>query len=71
MKPAIVNLFDLERTFKSGDKITQKALVGAGLVKTKGDKIPVIKILGGGKLTKKLVFDKDLLMSGSVKKVVG
>jgi len=71
VKPDIVNLFDLERMFKSGDKITPKALIGAGLVKTKGDKMPAIKILGGGKLTKKLIFDKGLLMSEKVKKMVG
>lgn len=67
VKPAIINLFDLERAFKSGDKITPKALVAAGLVKSKGDKMPAIKILGGGGLTKKLVFDKSILMSGSVR----
>lgn len=66
VKPAIVNLFELEKAFKSGDKVTPKALVLAGLVKTKGDKMPKIKILGGGKLSKKLTFDKSILMSESV-----
>src|SRR3989344_856620 len=66
-KPAIVNLFELERAFKSGDKITSKTLVEAGLVKRKGDKMPKIKILGSGKLTKKLIFDKSILMSGPVR----
>ena len=67
VKPAIVNLFELEKAFKSGDKITPKSLVAAGLIKKKGDKMPAIKILGGGKLSKKLTFDKSILMSGSVR----
>ena len=77
-KPAIINLADLEKNFKNGDKITPKVLVLSGLVKTKGDKMPKIKILGGGlpdgkagKLTKKLIFDKNILMSESVKKEIG
>ena len=70
-KPAIVNLADLEKKFKNGDIITPKALVFCGLVKTEGNKMPKIKILGGGKLTKKLIFDKDILMSESVKKQIG
>lgn len=64
-KPAIVNLGELERKFNDGDKITPQALVKAGFVKSTGGKIPKIKILGSGKFTKKLVFDKSLLMSKS------
>lgn len=65
IKPAIVNLGDLEKHFQAGDKITAQALIKAGLVKDIGGKIPKIKILGSGKLTKKLIFDKNLLMSKS------
>ena len=85
-KPAIVNLGDLERKFSAlgesafggndGDKITPQVLVKAGLVKVSGGKMPKIKILAGGlrsqgKLTKKLIFDKNLLMSKSAKEHVG
>jgi len=64
-KPAVVNLGDLERKFKDGDKITPMALVNAGLIKAIGGKIPKIKILGGGKLTKKLILDKNFAISKS------
>ena len=78
-KPAVVNLADLEKNFKDGDKITFKSLTEAGLIKITGRKMPRIKILGGGlprlgkagKLNKKLIFDKDILMSASAKKHVG
>ena len=70
-KPAIVNLKDLETKFRDGDKITPQTLVKSGLIKTAGGKTPKIKILGSGKLTKKFVFDKNLLMSKSAKEYVG
>lgn len=65
-KPAIVNLRDLERKFADGEKVTAQTLVERKLVKSIGGKIPKIKILGAGKLTKKLEFDKNLAMSKSV-----
>lgn len=69
-KPAIVNLRDLERKFNDGEKVTAQTLIEKKLVKSIGGKIPKIKILGDGKLTKKLEFDKNLAMSKSVKKYV-
>ena len=77
-KPAIVNLGDLESKFQDGDKITLKTLIEKGLIESKGNKMPKIKILGSGlpagkagKLTKKLIFDKSIIMSESAKKYVG
>lgn len=66
-KPAVVNLRDLERKFESGEKVTAQALIAKKLVGAAGGKIPKIKILGSGKLTKKLEFDKNILMSRSVR----
>ena len=78
IRPAIVNLGDLERKFKDGDKITVKALLAAHLVKNTGGSAPKVKILGDGlprgkvgRLTKKLVFDKGILLSKSVKEKLG
>ncbi len=47
---AIVNLADLER-FENGAMVDEGALRGAGLIKGKHDGV---KVLGNGKLTKKL-----------------
>lgn len=53
-KPQIINLKDLEKHFKSNEKVTPETLLEKGLVgKVKG-KMPQVKILGQGKLTKKL-----------------
>ena len=74
IKPQVVNLGDLEKSFKDGERVTIALLLERGLIEFKGP----VKILGGGLpagkaggLTKKLSFDKNLLMSESVKKHVG
>lgn len=54
---AIVNLGILEKKVKDGDIITPKTLVEKGLVRQVKSKIPAIKILGTGKITKKLSFE--------------
>src|SRR3990167_9164036 len=58
-KVAVVNLRDLEKKFKDGEKITKELLIERGLIRSKRP----IKILGSGKLIKKFIFDKDILMS--------
>jgi len=70
-KPAVVNLGALDKTFKGGEKVTVKLLVERGLIQASGGKIPQVKILGDGALTKKLIFDKNLLMSKSAKEKIG
>lgn len=68
-KPQIVNLKDLEKQYKSGEKITPETLLEKGLIgKVKG-KMPGVKILGKGKLTKKLTVE-GCLMSKSVEKAL-
>jgi len=64
-KPEIVNLKDLEKHFRDGEIVSPETLFKKGLigkVKKKG-----VKILGKGKLTKKLEF-KNCKISKSVKK---
>lgn len=50
-KMAIVNLSDLDKIFKSGDKITPRELIKAGLIETSKNGV---KVLGFGQLSKKL-----------------
>lgn len=64
-KPQIVNLQDLEKHFQNGEIVSPETLFKKGLigkVKKEG-----VKILGKGKLTKKLEF-KNCKISKSVKK---
>jgi len=68
-KPQIINLSDLENNYKSGEKITSETLLEKKLiVKVKG-KMPEIKILGKGKLTKNLEVE-GCKMSKSVEKTI-
>ena len=56
-KPQIVNIKDLEKHFKTGEKITPQTLLEKGLiVKVKGKALNV-KILAKGKLKKKLEIE--------------
>jgi len=54
--PQPVNVSALEVNFKAGDTVNPKTLQSAGLVKGKGKKAPLVKILGTGELTKKLTI---------------
>jgi large subunit ribosomal protein L15 len=68
-KKNIIKLSDLEKHFKNGETVSIESLVKAGLV----DKIKVrrgVKILGDGKLTKKLTVDKNILLSKSAKAAI-
>ncbi len=56
VRPVPVNLRNLEMSFEAGDKVTPKDLVAKGVVGRSSGRIPKVKILGLGKLTKKLTI---------------
>lgn len=56
-KPQVVNLKDLEKNFGAGEKVTPEILLEKGLICRIKGKIPEIKILGKGKLTKKITIE--------------
>lgn len=53
----LVSLEQLEKHTKDGDAISPETLVKMGVVKTVKGKIPQVKILADGKLTKKLTIE--------------
>jgi large subunit ribosomal protein L15 len=53
VKPAIVNLEALEATVAAGETVTPAYLVEKGLVNKTGGRVPSVKILGTGDLSKK------------------
>jgi len=66
-KPQIVNLRDLEKHFKEGEIVSPETLFKKGLIaKVKSREPKEVKILGQGKLTKKLEI-KGCKLSKSVK----
>jgi large subunit ribosomal protein L15 len=53
----VINLEKIEKYFKEREKVTPDTLVEKGLMRKKSGKIPKVKILGRGEVTKKLIFE--------------
>jgi large subunit ribosomal protein L15 len=53
---AVVNVSALESVFESGSQVTPATILAAGLVSKVGGRIPKVKLLGTGELTKKLTI---------------
>ncbi len=69
VKPAPVNLTLIEATFENGAVITPEVLLAKKLVSRFGGRIPKIKILATGKLTKKVEIS-GCLMSATAKAAI-
>jgi large subunit ribosomal protein L15 len=50
----VVNVSSLEAVFASGDQVTPATILAHGLVEKLGGRVPKVKLLGTGELTKKL-----------------
>jgi large subunit ribosomal protein L15 len=55
VRPTVLNISALERTFAAGASVTPASLIAAGLISKRGGKMPLVKILGDGAITKSLV----------------
>jgi len=70
---AIINIGQLNALFQDGATINKEVLVDAGLVKVrnsdKGAKNFVVKVLGNGKLSKKLTISADAFSKSAVKAI--
>lgn len=53
-KPVAVNIFAMEEVFSANDAVTPATLVEKGVLTTWSGRIPMVKILGSGALTKAL-----------------
>lgn len=54
-KPVAVNLAALESAFKAGEKVTPSVLVERGVIRSSRSKVPEVKIVSDGELTKKVI----------------
>jgi len=61
-KPSVVNLDLLDKYFKKGEVVSPAALFQKGLITKEHNKLPKVKILGGGELKHKVII-KDCLVS--------
>lgn len=68
-KPAVVNLSSLEALFAANETVTVATLLERGVVRARKGETPVVKILGGGELTKKLTIS-GCTVSGSAREKI-
>ena len=64
--PVVVNLSVLETVFSAGDTISPATLLAHKVIVTKKGKVPKVKILGTGEITKKITLS-GCIFSESVK----
>lgn len=66
---AVVNLDVLDKNFKDGEIVNAESLLKKGIVDRIKGKAPEIKVLGEGKLAKKLIFE-NCKVSASAKTAI-
>ncbi len=69
LKPAIINLETLEKNFKGGEIINPQILIKQQLVRRIKGKIPEVKILAKGELTKKLIIENCQVSKSAKEKI--
>lgn len=67
--PVVINVSALEAAFDAGAMVTPKTLVKAGMIVPIKKRVPLVKILGNGNLTKKLTVT-DCQASQSAKEKI-
>jgi len=65
----VINVFMLEKRFNSGDIVNSKSLIEKKLIRLVERKEPLIKILGKGDLTKKLIIEGCLVSKSAQEKI--
>lgn len=69
-KPIAVNLKILEKKFKEGDSVTPKILVEKGIIGLKKGRIPEVKLLGSGNVTRKLLVSECHISASAREKII-
>lgn len=68
-KPQIVNLGEIEKNFKDSEIVSPPALLERGLIEKKKNRMPQVKILSQGEITKKIIV-KNCLVSQSAREKI-
>lgn len=68
-KYAAVNLGAINAVFASGDSVTPESLCVHDLIEKRGSKFPLVKILGGGVLEKKLSVERCFVSASAKEKI--
>lgn len=68
-RPAIVNVSSLEKFFASGDTVNPKVLLEKGVISASKGTTPVVKVLGDGELSKKLILSGCAVSASARQKI--
>ena len=66
----VIDLDILENNFNNGEKVTPKTLKNKGLVSFRKGVKPRVKILDGGKITKKLILENLAISKNAANKIL-
>jgi large subunit ribosomal protein L15 len=69
VRPVAVNLAKLEAAYTAGDSVSPKTLVMKGVISTISKKVPLVKILATGELTKALTFESCEISAAALAKI--
>ena len=69
VRPTAVNLARLETVFAAGDTVSPKTLVMKGIISTVSKKVPLVKILATGELTKALTIENCEVSATALAKI--
>jgi large subunit ribosomal protein L15 len=65
----IVNLSSIEAVFSSGENVSPKTLVDKGVISMYSGKIPAVKILGDGEISKSVIVTGCQISGSAVEKI--
>lgn len=68
-KPMVINLFAISKAFETGETVSPSTLVIKKLVNKKSGRVPEVKILATGTLTKSLKFENCLISDAAKAKI--
>lgn len=68
-KPTIVNLDQIEAVFETGSVVSPASLIERKTISTQDGRIPRVKILGSGDISKKFVIEGCLISTQAKEKV--
>ena len=68
-RPLPVNLSAVEKAFEKGEDVTPRTLISKGVIDREKGKVPRVKILGKGDLSKKLSFSNCLVSDSAKEKI--
>jgi large subunit ribosomal protein L15 len=68
-KSVILNLELLEKKFKPGENVTPEILLGRKIINKIKGKVPKVKILGKGELTKELTIERCFFSKSAKEKI--